>query len=32
MFQEIIAEIAIDPRADGLADLGKIDNSNIDIV
>jgi len=31
MFQKIIAEIAVDPLADGLADVGKIDNSNIDI-
>src|SRR4029077_14579393 len=31
MFQKIITEIAVNPRADGLADVGKIDNSNIDI-
>src|SRR5437588_10987943 len=31
MFQKIIAKIAIDLRANGFADLDKINNANIDI-
>ena len=32
MFQEVVADIAVDFRADGFGDVIEIDNANIDVL